>query len=132
MTQATSRVPLGTAVTPAGTRYHPAVIAQMVTTLERLAPGRAYLGVGSGESLNESQLGAEWPPVEQQIERMEEALEMIRALWDGKKLSGEGDHFAADGAIAFAAERAGLTVFPDERVDAARVEAAGGAADLHA
>ncbi|MEA2421209.1 MAG: hypothetical protein QOF55_308, partial [Thermoleophilaceae bacterium] len=71
--QATSRVPLGTAVTPAGQRYHPAVIAQMVTTLERLNPGRPYLGVGSGESLNESPVGMDWPSVGEQVDRMEEA-----------------------------------------------------------
>src|SRR3954447_7851 len=53
-------------------------------------PGRPYLGFGSGEALNEVPLGHGWPSVGEQIERMEEALEMIRALWDGKKLSGEG------------------------------------------
>ena len=51
-----------------------------------------------GESLNESPLGAKWPPVGKQIERMEEALEMIHALYEGKRLSGQGEHFATDGA----------------------------------
>jgi coenzyme F420-dependent glucose-6-phosphate dehydrogenase len=96
--QATQRVPIGTGVTPAGPRYHPALIAQAWATLETMFPGRPYLGVGSGESLNETPLGAEWPPVGQQIERMEEALEMIHALFDGKRLSGKGEHFSADGA----------------------------------
>jgi coenzyme F420-dependent glucose-6-phosphate dehydrogenase len=96
--QATQRVSLGTGVTPAGPRYHPVLIAQAWATLETLFPNRPYLGFGSGESLNESPLGAKWPPVGQQIERMEEALEMIRALWDGEKLSGEGKHFATNGA----------------------------------
>jgi coenzyme F420-dependent glucose-6-phosphate dehydrogenase len=96
--QATERVSLGTAVTPAGPRYHPVLIAQAWATLEEMYPGRVYLGVGSGESLNESPLGAEWPPVGEQIERMEEALETIRALFDGERLSGRGTHFATDGA----------------------------------
>src|SRR3954451_10501321 len=78
--QATSRVPIGTAVTPAGARYHPAVIAQMVTTLERLNPGRPFLGVGSGESLNESPVGMDWPPVSEQGDRMEEGLALMHAL----------------------------------------------------
>jgi coenzyme F420-dependent glucose-6-phosphate dehydrogenase len=86
--QATSRVPLGTAVTPAGARYHPAVIAQMVTTLERLNPGRAFLGVGSGESLNESPVGMDWPPVAEQVDRMEEALDLMHRLFDGERVSG--------------------------------------------
>ena len=97
--QATERVLLGTGVTPAGPRYHPALIAQAWATLELMYPGRPYLGFGSGEALNEAPLGHGWPGVGEQIERMEEALEMIRALWDGKKLSGEGSHFAADGAF---------------------------------
>ena len=72
-----------------GPRYHPALIAQAWATLETMFPGRPYLGFGSGESLNESPLGAEWPPVGKQIERMEEALEMIDALFEGKRLSGQ-------------------------------------------
>src|SRR3954449_7439214 len=91
--QATSRVPIGTAVTPAGARYHPAVIAQMVTTLERLNPGRPFLGVGSGESLNESPVGMDWPPVSEQIARMDEALEIIGRLFDGERLDYHGKYF---------------------------------------
>lgn len=97
--QATDRVPFGTGVTPPGPRYHPALIAQAWATMEVMYPGRPYLGLGSGEALNEAPLGQGWPSVGEQIERMEEALEMIRALWDGKKLSAKGGHFAADGAF---------------------------------
>ena len=61
-------------------------------------PGRPFLGIGSGESLNESPLGAEWPAPDEQVERMEEALEMIHALYAGKRLTGKGEHFATDGA----------------------------------
>ncbi|HEV7770704.1 MAG TPA: TIGR03557 family F420-dependent LLM class oxidoreductase [Solirubrobacterales bacterium] len=97
--QATEHAFFGTGVTPPGPRYHPALIAQAWATLELMFPGRPYLGFGSGEALNEAPLGHGWPSVGEQIGRMEEALEMIRALWDGKKLSGQGDHFAADGAF---------------------------------
>jgi coenzyme F420-dependent glucose-6-phosphate dehydrogenase len=96
--QATERVALGTGVTPPGPRYHPALIAQAWATLETMYPGRPYLGIGSGEALNEVPLGADWPPVSVQIERMAEALEMIRALWDGQRLSGDGSHFPTNGA----------------------------------
>src|SRR3954454_11529151 len=68
--QATSKVPLGTAVPRAAARPPPAVIAQMITTLEILNPGRAFLGVGSGESLNESPVGMDWPPVGAEIDRV--------------------------------------------------------------
>lgn len=95
---ATERLALGTAVTPAGPRYHPVLIAQAWATLEEMFPGRPYLGFGSGESLNESPLGAEWPSVGEQVERMEEALAMILALFEGEELSGRGKHFATDGA----------------------------------
>src|SRR3954467_10218749 len=86
--QAGGKGPLGTAGTPAGARYPPAVIAQMVTTLEILNPGRAFLGVGSGESLNESRVGMDWPPVDEQVDRMEKALEIMHRLFEGERVSG--------------------------------------------
>jgi coenzyme F420-dependent glucose-6-phosphate dehydrogenase len=90
-------VPIGTAVTPPGPRYHPVLIAQAWATLETMFPGRPFLGFGSGESLNESTLGVEWPSVGEQVDRMEEALEIIHALFDGERLTGRG-HFGTDGA----------------------------------
>jgi coenzyme F420-dependent glucose-6-phosphate dehydrogenase len=97
--QATERALFGTAVTPPGPRYHPLLIAQAWATLERMYPGRPYLGIGSGESLNESPLGAEWPSPAEQVERLEEALEIIHALFAGERLSERGKHFATDGAF---------------------------------
>jgi coenzyme F420-dependent glucose-6-phosphate dehydrogenase len=94
-----TELPLGTAVTPPGPRYHPVMIAQAWATLETMFPGRPYLGFGSGEGLNEAPLGHGWPPVGEQIERMEEALEIIHALWDGDgPLTREGKHFSTDRA----------------------------------
>jgi coenzyme F420-dependent glucose-6-phosphate dehydrogenase len=95
--QATERVGFGTAVTPPGPRYHPVLIAQAWATMELMYPGRPYLGIGSGEALNEVPLGAEWPSPGEKVERMEEALEQIRALWDGERLSG-GRYFKTDRA----------------------------------
>jgi coenzyme F420-dependent glucose-6-phosphate dehydrogenase len=62
-------------------------------------PGRPYLGIGSGEALNEAPLGAGWPSVGGQIARMEEALEIIRGLFDGERLNRRGRHFSTDGAF---------------------------------
>jgi coenzyme F420-dependent glucose-6-phosphate dehydrogenase len=97
--QATERVALGTAVTPPGPRHHPVLIAQAWATMERLFPGRPFLGIGSGESLNESPLAAIWPPVSEQVERMEEGLEIISRLFDGERLSYDGRYFETDEAI---------------------------------
>jgi coenzyme F420-dependent glucose-6-phosphate dehydrogenase len=93
--QATQELPFGTGVTSTGARYHPAMIAQAWMTLERLFPGRPFLGIGSGEALNEVPLGDEWPSVEGQIARMEEALQWIRRLWDGETITEEGRFYRA-------------------------------------
>jgi alkanesulfonate monooxygenase SsuD/methylene tetrahydromethanopterin reductase-like flavin-dependent oxidoreductase (luciferase family) len=78
--QATERVGVGTGVTAPVYRYNPAVVAQFVATLEELFPGRAYLGIGSGESLNESPCGMDWPSTGEQVARMDEALEIVGRL----------------------------------------------------
>jgi coenzyme F420-dependent glucose-6-phosphate dehydrogenase len=96
---ATERIALGTAVTPPGPRYHPVLIAQAWATLETMFPGRPFLGIGSGESLNESPLAAIWPSLREQQERMEEALEIIDRLFAGERLSYDGRHFQTDEAI---------------------------------
>lgn len=90
----TERFKIGTAVTPPGPRHHPVLIAQAWATLEIMFPGRPFLGFGSGESLNETPLGAEWPDPPDQVERMEEALEIIHALFRGERVSVEGKHFS--------------------------------------
>jgi coenzyme F420-dependent glucose-6-phosphate dehydrogenase len=93
--QATSTVPFGTGVTPAGARYHPAMIAQAWATLERMFPGRVFLGIGSGEALNEVPVGDDWPSVGDQIERMDEALDFIDRLWKGETIASSGRYFGA-------------------------------------
>jgi len=90
---ATERVPIGTGVTAPVFRHNPAAVAQAFTTLEELNPGRAFLGIGSGESLNETPCGLDWPPVDEQIGRMDEALEIINRLFDGERLDFEGSYF---------------------------------------
>jgi coenzyme F420-dependent glucose-6-phosphate dehydrogenase len=96
--QATERVTIGTAVTPPGPRYHPVLIAQAWATLETLFPGRPFLGIGSGESLNESPLGADWPSPDEQVERMAEALELLQRLFAGETVDHDGRHFATKAA----------------------------------
>jgi coenzyme F420-dependent glucose-6-phosphate dehydrogenase len=88
--QATAKVPFGTAVTPPGARYHPALIAQAWMTFERMYPGRPFLGIGSGEALNEVPVGDDWPSTEDQIARMDEALDIIDRLWKGETITQDG------------------------------------------
>lgn len=97
--QATDRFEIGTAVTPPGPRHHPVQIAQAWATLETMFPGRPFLGFGSGEALNESPLGAEWPSPGDQVDRMEEALDIIHALFGGERLTHDGEHFRTNDAI---------------------------------
>jgi coenzyme F420-dependent glucose-6-phosphate dehydrogenase len=91
--EATGQIPIGTGVTAPVFRHNPAVTAQAFATLEEMFPGRAYLGIGSGESLNESPVGMDWPPVAEQVERMDEALEIIGRLFAGERFDHEGRYF---------------------------------------
>jgi coenzyme F420-dependent glucose-6-phosphate dehydrogenase len=82
-------------------RYNPVVVAQQVATLEQLYPGRAFLGVGSGEAMNEVPAGLRWPPVAEQLARTEEALTIIRRLLDRETVNFEGRYFRTQGARLF-------------------------------
>jgi coenzyme F420-dependent glucose-6-phosphate dehydrogenase len=88
-----SSLPLGTSVTPVLHRYHPGVIAQAFMTLEEMYPGRAFLGAGSGESLNETPLGLRWPEPAEMLARFDRGLEAIRRLWDGETVTMDGGWF---------------------------------------
>jgi coenzyme F420-dependent glucose-6-phosphate dehydrogenase len=90
---ATSRVALGTAVTGIVHRYNPVVVAQQVATLENLFPGRAFLGVGSSEAMNEIPAGMDWPSTGDQLRRTEEALTIITRLLDGETVDFDGEFF---------------------------------------
>src|SRR3954468_6106928 len=93
--QATERLPLGTGVTPTGARYHPGLIAQAWATLERLFPGRPFLGIGACEALNEVPVGDEWPSPKDQIARMDQALSIIDRLWKGETITEDGPYYRA-------------------------------------
>jgi coenzyme F420-dependent glucose-6-phosphate dehydrogenase len=90
--------PLGTSVTPLIHHYHPAVVAQAFMSLEDLYPGRVFLGAGSGEALNEVPLGLDWPPLREQQDRLERALEAITRLWDGETVSMDAGWFRLEDA----------------------------------
>jgi G6PDH family F420-dependent oxidoreductase len=85
-------------VTCPTTRIHPAVIAQAAATSSVLLDGRFTLGIGTGEALNEHVLGDRWPHAELRLEQLEEAVQVIRALWTGDVISHEGQHYSVDTA----------------------------------
>jgi coenzyme F420-dependent glucose-6-phosphate dehydrogenase len=86
----TKRIRLGTGVTCPIFRCHPAIIAQAAATLDCLAPGRTFLGVGTGEALNEYPVTVEWPEYKIRRERLAEAIELMRKLWSGEKVGRPG------------------------------------------
>ncbi|HKO28079.1 MAG TPA: LLM class flavin-dependent oxidoreductase [Solirubrobacteraceae bacterium] len=96
--QATQRAAIGSAVTAITHRYNPVVVAQQVATLEAMCPGRAFLGVGSGEAMNEVPAGMRWPSVGEQLARTEEALEIITRLLDHQTVDFNGNYFSAKAA----------------------------------
>jgi G6PDH family F420-dependent oxidoreductase len=104
--QATRRLRLGTGVTCPTVRLHPAIIAQAAATAACLMPGRFFLGVGTGENLNEHILGDHWPPVDVRQEMLDEAVEVIRLLWQG----GSKSHYG----LYYTVENARLYTLPDE------------------
>jgi coenzyme F420-dependent glucose-6-phosphate dehydrogenase len=95
---ATERIRVGTGVTCPTIRMHPAIIAQATATTQRMFDGRFWFGVGSGEALNEHILGDKWPEADLRLEMLEEAIEVIRALWRGEQHSHRGTHYTVENA----------------------------------
>jgi G6PDH family F420-dependent oxidoreductase len=95
---ATERLELMTYVTCPTMRYHPTVVAQKAATVALLSEGRFTLGLGSGENLNEHTIGEGWPALETRQEMLEEAVEIIRALFGGDLVTYRGQHYAVDAA----------------------------------
>jgi G6PDH family F420-dependent oxidoreductase len=96
--QATRRLVVGTAVTCPTVRMHPAIVAHAAATTAALMPGRFLLGVGTGENLNEHIVGGGWPETEIRQQRLEEAIEVIRLLWQGGNQSHHGRYFRVENA----------------------------------
>lgn len=98
ISQTTSQLLIGTGVTCPMLRTHPAIIAQAAATAADLLPGRFYLGVGTGEALNEHILGQQWPPLSVRQEMLAEAVDVIRSLWNGGYVTSQGTYYRVDNA----------------------------------
>jgi G6PDH family F420-dependent oxidoreductase len=97
ISQATT-LPITTAVTCPLVRQHPAIVAQAAATSSLLTGGKFTLGVGTGEALNEHITGQPWPPAEQRLEMLEEAVHVIRELLSGRLITHHGRHYTVDTA----------------------------------
>jgi len=109
--QATEKVRITTGVTTPLFRFHPAIVAQAAATLDRLSGGRFDLGVGTGENLNEGPLGYSFPKYAERAARMREALEIMRRLLDGEKLTFDGDYYTTDRARLYSPPIGDVPIF---------------------
>jgi len=99
--QVTDRLELGTGVTCPTMRLHPAIVAQAAATAASMMNGRFFLGVGTGENLNEHILGEHWPPHPVRLEMLEEAVDIMRQLWEGESTTYYGDFYTVEDAHLF-------------------------------
>jgi G6PDH family F420-dependent oxidoreductase len=120
--QATQRLRLGTGVTCPLIRIHPAIVAQAAATSAVMMEGRFFLGVGTGEELNEHVTGARWPGPDARLEMLEEAIEVMRLLWEGGYRTHRGTHYTV--------EQARIFTLPDELVPIAVAASQPAAAQL--
>jgi coenzyme F420-dependent glucose-6-phosphate dehydrogenase len=101
---------LGTAVTAPLFHYHPALVAQMSATVDRLCDGRLWLGVGTGEALNERPLGFAFPGYGERQARMQEALEIMHRLLAGEKLTFHGEYYTTETAKLYSPPKGSVPI----------------------
>jgi coenzyme F420-dependent glucose-6-phosphate dehydrogenase len=106
----TDHVALGTAVTCPLFHYHPALVAQMAATTDRLSGGRLMLGVGTGEALNERPLGFPFPGYGERQARMQESLEIMHRMFAGEKVSFRGEHYTTETAKLYSPPAGSLPI----------------------
>jgi coenzyme F420-dependent glucose-6-phosphate dehydrogenase len=109
----TERIQIGTSVMTPTFRYNPAVVAQAFATMGCLYPGRIFLGVGTGEALNEIATGyqGEWPEFKERFGRLREAVDLMRQLWAGDRVSFDGQYYSTRGASIYDVPTGGLPVY---------------------
>ena len=97
----TDEIGVGIGVTCPTVRIHPAILAQATATSSLLLGDRFFWGVGTGEALNEHILGDPWPPADVRLEMLEEAVEVVRALWTGEAVDHRGAYYEVQNAKLF-------------------------------
>ena len=104
-------IEIGTGVTCPIIRYNPAIIAQAAATVERLNKGNVYLGVGTGEALNEFSSAGSWPDYRSRQSMMREAIELIRALWTGEVTTFDGEYYTTRRAKLYTAPERDIPIY---------------------
>lgn len=107
----TRTMAIGTGVSAPIYRYHPAILAQGFATLDHLYPGRVAVGVATGEAMNEVPLGFHWPPFRERLERLEEAIRIMRLLWSEDFASFDGKHYRLRDANLYVRPRDGIPIY---------------------
>ena len=109
----TKRIVLGTSVLTPTFRYNPAVIAQAFATMGCLYPDRVFLGVGTGEALNEIATGYEgdWPEFKERFARLRESVRLMRDLWVGDRVDFDGEYYRTKGASIYDVPEGGVPVY---------------------
>lgn len=98
----TTRIVMGTSVLTPTFRYHPSIVAQAFASLGAMFPGRVVLGVGSGESLNETPAsGMEWPEPKERTARFRESIDLIKRLWREERVTFEGQYYKTASATIY-------------------------------
>jgi len=92
-------------------RYHPAIVAQAFATMDEMFPGRFFLGLGTGEAMNEVPLGFRWPKFDERLSRLKESVEIIRRLWGSEFVSYEGKFYSLKGANLYTKPRSGIPIY---------------------
>ncbi|TMM13173.1 MAG: TIGR03557 family F420-dependent LLM class oxidoreductase [Actinobacteria bacterium] len=109
--KATEKIRVGTGVTCPMIRIHPAIVAQAAATVAAMMPKRFFLGVGTGENLNEHVLGDRWPLPDERLEMLEEAVDVMRLLWKGGEQTHRGKHYTVDHARVYTLPREQIDVY---------------------
>jgi coenzyme F420-dependent glucose-6-phosphate dehydrogenase len=107
----TRRVELGTSVVAPSYRYHPGIVAQAIATLAVLYPKRVFLGVGTGEAMNETPLGADWPDQKERFQRLKEACLLMKRLWTEERVTFEGNYFRTENATIYDRPEGGVPLY---------------------
>ena len=113
----TSTIRIGTSVMTPTFRYNPAVLAQAFATMGVLYPERIFLGVGSGEALNEIATGfrgageQDWPEFKERFARLREAVDLMRELWTGDRVNFAGEYYSTHDASIYDVPEGGIPVY---------------------
>jgi coenzyme F420-dependent glucose-6-phosphate dehydrogenase len=91
---ATKGAMIGTSVLTPTMRYHPSIVAQAFATLARLSDGPVFLGIGTGEAMNETPAtGQAWPGAKERRMRLAESIDLMRRLWTEERVDFEGEYY---------------------------------------